>query len=379
MTPQRLPLVVVVVVVLLVVVWPIEGQTVGQDYQCDFLSFRCDERFLFNGICESSLFTPELNPCYGVDCIDCDPCLEFKADCQACTANGCVWCPHDAYCSSQPLGQNFWANFAKTSACAQESDWTDTCQPDAEAQSNNVFTDPLYSAQKWVYDLLNLEPAWRLGYTGKGVNVRVNDPHGVDATIPELAPNFDQASSCEAYMPPSIPAMILSHGTEVASIAVGRANNDNCAVGVAPEATLSACFGPRLLIDDEVARFFVDGFNKDIHISINSWGFDACRPVEDGQSNRNLRYLQHRCPFQLETIDNPCYHPACTLFNETICAQYTAEYCRMNFALENKGCAEYLDTFLSCEYNVSVQETVLSQGKASALSSHVLFTNDDSL
>jgi subtilisin family serine protease len=101
-----------------------------------------------------------------------------------------------------------------------------------------MYNDPLYDAQKWVYSMINVEAAWKRGFTGEGVHIRINDD-GVDVTNKEFDGRFDADKSCTDYAPD--PADLDGHGTSVASIAVGNAGNDHCAAGIAPTATFSAC------------------------------------------------------------------------------------------------------------------------------------------
>jgi hypothetical protein len=75
--------------------------------------------------------------------------------CDRCVAVGqCGWCQQYAYCADASyIGQ------ANTLEC----DFTATCGiPD---EDKVFFTDPLAASQKWVYDLINVEPVWRAGYS----------------------------------------------------------------------------------------------------------------------------------------------------------------------------------------------------------------------
>lgn len=69
---------------------------------------------------------------------------------------------------------------------------------------------------------------------------------GVDADHVEFKGNFDRENSCAFFTPWDIEKDV--HGTAVASIVAGNAN-DHCAVGIAPEATISSCVGPNELAD----------------------------------------------------------------------------------------------------------------------------------
>jgi Subtilase family len=128
---------------------------------------------------------------------------------------------------------------------------------------------------EWSYNLLNVQPAWQEGVTGAGVRVRVNDPDGVDLQNPEFAGRVDLDASCDEFAPqtfqPGEPFQLASanHGTGVASVAVGGANNGVCAAGIAPGATLSACIVPEFPVDYP-GMFLAEIGVTDI--SVNSWG-----------------------------------------------------------------------------------------------------------
>lgn len=71
------------------------------------------------------------------------------------------------------------------------------------------------------------------------MHIRINDD-GVDVENNiEFDGRFDKENSCTEYSPD--PSDLDGHGTKVAGIAVGNADNDHCAVGIAPMATFSAC------------------------------------------------------------------------------------------------------------------------------------------
>lgn len=272
----------------------------AQQRTCDFNEDACP--YPVEGICDAF----DGGPCpSGSDCFDCDPCQAHNLDCQACVSNACYWCPSDAICISRPLGESFWSAAAliegtQTSTCTAEADWVTHC----DGEDINVFTDPLYSAQKWAYDLLNVEPVWKEGITGKGVVIRVNDPDGVAVEHLELADRFLVEASCNVYLPKD--DVTNFHGTAVASLAVGGSNNGHCAVGIAPEASLSACLGPTDLTDENAAAFFLNGLET-THVSVNAWGFDACRPTAPNDNFNNRRFLQQSCPFVSQDADlNPC-------------------------------------------------------------------------
>eukprot|EP00536_Pseudo-nitzschia_multiseries_P003878 jgi/Psemu1/147262/gw1.62.89.1 len=100
--------------------------------------------------------------------------------------------------------------------------------------------------------MINVKPVWRsLGFTGRGVRIRINDD-GVDAVgHPEFTNRFSEKDSCPIWapLPPSTTNGAdantededNSHGTAVAGIVVANADNDHCAAGIAFGATISSC------------------------------------------------------------------------------------------------------------------------------------------
>ena len=132
---------------------------------CNYLQDECPFSWQFDHDCDQG--SPQ---CRNNDCFDCDRCAQFThLDCQSCTDNGCYWCPGDAVCQSQPLGEEYWAQYngRKVSSCPLAEDWiTDTACP----ATDNVFSDPLYDANQWIFDLIHVVPVWRQGITGNGVH-----------------------------------------------------------------------------------------------------------------------------------------------------------------------------------------------------------------
>jgi hypothetical protein len=180
--------------------WSVNQET------CDYANDYC--QFEFDKVCDEY-------DCPGGDCIDCDPCQRYTLDCEACVANGCFWCPGDAICMSFAVDESVWSFYAhKRSSCPTATDWKSTSE-DSNPEGN-FFSDPLYDAMVWQYDLMNVVDVWKLGLTGAGIHVRVIDVDGVDGNHPEFANNFDVDNSCDVYMPDS--ALPGFHGTGCASI-----------------------------------------------------------------------------------------------------------------------------------------------------------------
>lgn len=109
-----------------------------------------------------------------------------------------------------------------------------------------------------------------MGYTGKGVHVRVNDD-GVDANHAEFEGRFDVENSCDVYLPDTENDPEASHGTACASIIGAAGDNDVCAVGIAPDVTISACFQSNEATDEQDAAMLRTKMTN-VHISSNSWG-----------------------------------------------------------------------------------------------------------
>lgn len=195
-----------------------------------------------------SPFTEEQAACFALE----------MTSCGACVNAGCLWCRGHATCApfAFPYGQE----------CVEEGDWEATC--DVDEESDNLFSDPLYDAQKWVFDILNVLPAWEQGYTGEGILIQAADS-GTDLNHTEFAGRVDWNASCELWMP-----LILEsphdHGTDVASIAAASADNDKCAVGVAPHATIAACnvffTGPIHAFTKAIGKLLVWDFHLHLHV-----------------------------------------------------------------------------------------------------------------
>lgn len=138
-------------------------------------------------------------------------------------------------------------------------------------------TDPLYEAQ-WHLNVARAKESWDLGVSGKGVRVAIVDD-GVQHAHPDLSAGYSAVLSHdynEGDGDPS-PGHGNFHGTACAGVALARANNTHCGVGVAPEATLA---GIRLIAApttdvDEAMGLSHRSDLVDIYSS--SWG-----PADDG-------------------------------------------------------------------------------------------------
>ncbi len=181
--------------------------------------------------------------------------IVFDADCNSCIDRGFFFCSGDATCRSRKDG----FDSPCIDVCRVPEDFISKdfglCIPE-EA----VTKDPLYMANKWMYEMINVLDVWEEGFTGKGVSIRINDEL-VDYRNKEFLDRFDKENSCEDYDPKNI---VKNHGTAVAGIILGEANNGHCATGIAYNARFSSCYF-NIALDHKIETF---------DISNNSWGLE---------------------------------------------------------------------------------------------------------
>lgn len=208
--------------------------------------------------------------------------------------------------------------------------------------ANDIFSDPLYPATKWIYDMINIEEVWEQGIYGTGVRVRVND-NGVNPNHEEFADRFDLDASCEVVGP--IDENGGWHGTAVAGIVAAGSDNSKCSVGVAPRATLSACNFMEMTYGGGEASFItkLDSFD----ISQNSWGFITC--YKDTDPFERARRKLNECDF--EEGSAPC--DDCDFSQEITnqCKQSIFDYCSLSSNYENdqEACEDYLHLLIDGE------------------------------
>ena len=201
------------------------------------------------------------------------------------------------------------------------------------ADPTGVYSDPLYQAQSWVYDMIQVEDVWET-YTGAGVRVRVND-NGMNRRHAEFRGRFDVEASCQVIEVPELelqnPAVVTDHGTIVAGIIGAAKNNNQCSVGIAPDVTLSFCYAlsadPSAKPDDLLVHKL-----DQMDISSNSWGRAACRK---GNSRRLQEDETPSCPFLFEGEGrpNPCNATTCLLTDFGPTATTTpSDACRTDIA-----------------------------------------------
>jgi subtilisin-like proprotein convertase family protein len=176
----------------------------------------------------------------------------------------------------------------------------------------------------------------------------------VDANHPEFAGRFDPSSSCSIYDPSEASE---THGTYVAGLAAAGGNNDNCAVGIAPEAMISACrvvSSTGATLADEEPRFDFFYLNMDnMDISQNSYGISGCEAIQERFRRRQLQ-SGGNCPFQL--VDgSPC--ESCGTVADwsspgTACEAFIADYCTLASLIVDdvEACYAYLTLFSKCQY-----------------------------
>jgi hypothetical protein len=127
--------------------------------EAQFLADACSNSYISH--CEVGVqFQPPTPVCpVGTDCFDCDPCQQHRFEgCGACTADpqGCLWCGSDALCISQRSLNYLPTNRILT---CKRTDFVQTCAP----TPGDVFQDPLYDADSWIFDQINIKPVWQAG------------------------------------------------------------------------------------------------------------------------------------------------------------------------------------------------------------------------
>ncbi|XP_071955760.1 PC3-like endoprotease variant B [Antedon mediterranea] len=173
--------------------------------------------------------------------------------------------------------------------------------PDVTGDDYDIkFNDPRWPKQWYLHNDgqqgavpgmdMNLVPAWKLGYTGKGVVVTVVDD-GMDHTHPDLSPNYDPDASFDFNnkskevdidpRPDDSPAagMENAHGTRCAGEIAAVANNSVCGVGAAYQASIG---GLRILdggVTDAMQASAILFNNSHIDIYSCCWG-----PPDDGKT-----------------------------------------------------------------------------------------------
>jgi len=117
-----------------------------------------------------------------------------------------------------------------------------------KARTGLVPNDPLYPKQWYINNTgqeggvpkldLNVEPAWALGFTGKGITTAIMDD-GIDYMHPDIYDNFNAEASYDFSSNDPFPYprytddWFNSHGTRCAGEISAKRDNEICGVGVA--------------------------------------------------------------------------------------------------------------------------------------------------
>ncbi|MEJ1273336.1 hypothetical protein NN561_004200 [Cricetulus griseus] len=134
---------------------------------------------------------------------------------------------------------------------------------------------------------MNIEGAWKRGYTGKNIVVTILDD-GIERTHPDLMQNYDALASCDVNgndldpMPRYDASNENKHGTRCAGEVAAAANNSHCTVGIAFNAKIG---GVRMLdgdVTDMVEAKSVSYNPQHVHIYSASWGPDDDGKTVDG-------------------------------------------------------------------------------------------------
>jgi hypothetical protein len=155
-----------------------------------------------------------------------------------------------------------------------------------------TILDPLFPSQWHLHGSpkthLNVQPAWTLGYLGKGIRIAIVDD-GIQSTHPDVQPNVRVESSWNFnrnIQSPDPTYMRGSggdwHGTASAGAAAGRNDGVYCGVGVAPHAELAgiAILQNNAEVGDAVEAQALSFMPQRNHIYSNSWG-----PIRPGTAN----------------------------------------------------------------------------------------------
>lgn len=342
----------------------------GTNYTCDpFIDYNdnleiCPKSKINNNVCDNPNHGGEDENCLGQDCIDCNyHCGAFSADCYGCmTAIGCYYCPGDATCQNA----NIYRSDNKVLSCTKTSDFKEAGKDDPDEvciTPGSVTADPLYESNSWAYKLINVEEVWtQLKVTGKGIRIRINDD-GIDVNNPDLEGDgkFDRENSCPDFEPdPNEKDYEIAHGTKVAGIIVGNADNKHCAVGIAYDASFSSCNvikNGKLSVND--LNYRLDSFD----ISSNSYGIPGCSPDEG-----IVLTQAEECPFTV-TGEFPIYDPCieCDFSNRATnsfsakCENEIWGHCKLNFKEDEEECLDFLDVILGekgCDYDLTSSTTI---------------------
>lgn len=171
----------------------------------------------------------------------------------------------------------------------------DVTSHENNARQGDLPNDPLYAKEWYINNTgqaggvpkldLNVEAAWALGITGKGVTTAIMDD-GVDYMHPDLYDNFNAEASYDFSSNDPFPYprytddWFNSHGTRCAGEIASQRDNGVCGVGVAYGSKIA---GLRMLdqpyMTDLIEANSMGHKPDDIHIYSASWG-----PTDDGRT-----------------------------------------------------------------------------------------------
>lgn len=173
----------------------------------------------------------------------------------------------------------------------------DTKAPSRVKRSAPLFNDPMYNLQWYLNDNLsttsmNVIKAWEAGYNGDGIVISVVDT-GIQANHDEFKLRYDQNASynfvkSKADPTPNVVTKTAQHGTLVAGVAAGEANNGKCGVGVAYKAKIGGINfidseGGGVAQGDDVEQKSALSFKQDyIDIYACAWGPDDTIGIKVG-------------------------------------------------------------------------------------------------
>lgn len=142
---------------------PTKTQTQTDD--CKRLAIQQDScPFTLDGECDAGTLRCSSTS----DCVDCrDPCSAYYlTSCLECTSlPGCSWCATEGACLTTEYIGWIRQDFPQKLSCHDEA--TEIASDPAacaKLQESYVFPDvPFYGTNKWVFDLIHVEPVWRHG------------------------------------------------------------------------------------------------------------------------------------------------------------------------------------------------------------------------
>jgi subtilisin-like proprotein convertase family protein len=185
----------------------------------------------------------------------------------------------------------------------------------------------------------------------------------VDHTHSEFSSKFDVSGSCSIYKP-ALLAASNGHGTACASLAAAR-GNDTCAVGIAPDAKVSACrildtgLNEALANEADDSSYLYAKMNN-MHVSSNSYGIPSCF------SKNRRRKLAQVCPFSSSSPSSPCLSDKCANVDWSNtgpapdCETFVSAYCQVEFENDVQACTSFLDLFVQCQYGSQTMEEHLA-------------------